>query len=254
MTVKTIAAAVAALAVLTATQAHAENGAWEGVAGASLATTSGNSSSTNLLLNLDLAMTTPQDKTSVNAYINEGKSKSNGVTSTTSGKAGLGGQYDYNISDSFFGFGKLSFERDRVIDLTLRTSIATGVGLHVIQEPETTFDVLGGVGYTDARYHVVQTIGGETDKRFNSVGLFLGEESTHKLSDTVFAKQRLEYYPGLTGVKAQLLKFNASLSVAMTKSTALTVGLVDTYNSKVAAGQKKNDLTLTTGVSMTLGQ
>jgi len=246
---------ISALVSLTATLAYAQDGEWTGVASASLATTSGNSSSTNLLLNLDMALTTAQDKTSVNAYINEGKSKdqATGVSSTTSGKAGLGGQYDYNISDSFFGFGKLGFEHDRVIDLTLRTTVGAGLGLHVIKDSETTFDVMGGLGYTDSRYHVVQTIGGETDKRFNSVGLFLAEESTHKLSDTMFAKQRLEYYPGLTGIKAQLLKFNASLSVAMTKDTALTVGLINTYNSKVAAGQKKNDLALTTGVSMTLG-
>jgi putative salt-induced outer membrane protein len=57
----------------------------------------------------------------------------------------------------------------------------------------------------------------------------------------------------LTGFKSQLIKFNASLNVAMTTTMALTVGVIDTYNSKVGAGMKKNDVSLFTGVSVKFG-
>ena len=89
---------------------------------------------------------------------------------------------------------------------------------------------------------------------FSSTGLELGEESSHQLNDAVSFKQHLDYFPGFTGVKNNMVKFNASLNVAMSKSLALTVGVIDTYNSQVPAGFAKNDLGIFTGLSMKLGQ
>jgi putative salt-induced outer membrane protein len=218
--------------------AQQTDGEWRGLAGASLAISSGNTDSKAALLNLDLARATTDDKTSVAAYLNEGQSKIKGQTTTTAGKWGVAGQYDHNITPVLFGFGKLGFDHDRPSDLSLRTLVAAGLGYHVIQTKTDSFDVFGGVN---------------TKKDFSSVGLLLGEESSHQMTDTVFAKQRIEYYPGLTGEKAQLIKATGALNVAMTKTMSLTVGVMDTFNSKVSAGQKKNDLSVFTGVSMKLG-
>ena len=248
-----MAVVAATLAGQSFAQAPVADGQWRGVAGASAAITSGNSSSQALLVNADMAKLTAQDKMAVYGFINEGKSKVNGTTSATSGKAGVGGQYDYNLSPTLFGFGKLGLDNDRLLKLSLRTAVGAGVGMHVIKTPTTTFDVIGGVGYVNQRYSTAQTIGGTTASNFGSTGLILGEESSHKLTDTVFFKQRLEYYPGLTGIKNDLIKFNAGLSVSMSKSMSLTVGLVDTYNSKVPTGRSKNDLSVLTGVSVALG-
>jgi putative salt-induced outer membrane protein len=233
--------------------AQQTDGEWRGLAGASLAISSGNTDSKAALLNLDLARATTDDKTSVAAYLNEGQSKIKGQTTTTAGKWGVAGQYDHNITPVLFGFGKLGFDHDRPSDLSLRTLVAAGLGYHVIQTKTDSFDVFGGVSYNRTGYRVEKTIGGNTKKDFSSVGLLLGEESSHQMTDTVFAKQRIEYYPGLTGEKAQLIKATGALNVAMTKTMSLTVGVMDTFNSKVSAGQKKNDLSVFTGVSMKLG-
>lgn len=227
---------------------------WRGLAGASLAVTSGNSSTQALLVNADIARATADDKVTIVGFINEGKSKKAGVSSTTAGKWGVAGQYDRNLTADVYGFGKLGVDHDRVIDLSLRSQVAAGLGYHLIRTPADTFDVFGGVAYTSSSYKTPQTIAGTTDTRFNSTGLLLGEESTHQLNDAVFFKQRLEYYPGMTGNQNQMVKFNAGLSVSMSRSLALTVGVVDTYNSKVAAGVKKNDLSVFTGVSYKIGQ
>lgn len=100
---------------------------------------------------------------------------------------------------------------------------------------------------------VLWTIGGETHTRFDRCALLLGEESSHQLSQTTTFKQRLEVYPGLSGDKPVIAKFNAGLGVAMSSTLSLTVGLIDTYNSKPPAGLKKNDVGLFTGVSVKLG-
>jgi putative salt-induced outer membrane protein len=90
-------------------------------------------------------------------------------------------------------------------------------------------------------------------RRFSRASLYLGEESSHQLSDTVSFKQRLELYPGLSGDKAKIMKFTAGLGVAMSGTMSLTVGLTDSYNSKPPAGSKKNDVAVFTGLNVKFG-
>ncbi len=233
--------------------ADSARGQWVGLAGASLAAASGNTSSMALVVNLDLSRLTDEHKTSLSASINEAKNKADGESSTTAGKWSVAGQYDHNFTPDWFAFGKLGFERDRVIDLSLRTLSSAGVGTHVLRNDVHSLDVFGGLAYSRERYEVDKTIGGDVGQRFSSTAVLLGQESSHKLTDTVFFKQRLEYYRGLSGQLENLIRFNASLNVAMTKTLSLSVSLIDTYNSRPADGQKKNDALLLTGVNVKLG-
>jgi putative salt-induced outer membrane protein len=246
-------AAVAGLMV-GSVMADPADGQWRGVAGAALNVASGNTSAQNLLLNVALNRLTTQDKISTVGYVNEGTSKVDGKDQTTAGKWGLNGQYDYNLTPQWFGFGKLGFEHDRLVDLSLRTLLGVGVGYHWIQTPKDTFDVYGGLSDVISRYGVEQTIGGDTKKQFSTMGLILGEASSHQLNDTVAFNQKLEYYPGLSGTKADFAKFNAGLSVAMSSTLSLNVGLTEAYNSKPAPGARKLDTAFFTGVSVKLGQ
>jgi putative salt-induced outer membrane protein len=229
------------------------DGQWRGTAGAALSTTSGNSSTTAFNLNADTSRATTADKISLSAYANYGKNKVAGVSTTTANKWGGFGQYDYNLSERLFGFGRLGLEGDGVIDLDLRAAVAAGLGYKVFNGKDTQFTVYGGLGYTKDKYGSTQLIDGKSDTSFSRTSLYLAEESVHQLSSTVAFKQRLDLYPGLTGDKAKLAKFTAGLSVAMSSTLNLTVGLVDNYNSKPAAGLKKNDLGIFTGVNVKFG-
>lgn len=227
---------------------------WRGQVGLSAAATSGNTDSTTLLLNLDLNLKRPDDKTSVVGHVNEGRTKNDdGDRETSAARWDLTGQYDHDLNPDWFGFTRLGFEHDRVTDLSLRTLVAAGLGYHVIKGPKHTLDVSAGVSYTDTRWKVDTTIDDETGRHFTSVGLLLAEESSHELTDTVTLKQRLEAYPGLTGAKSRLLRFNASLNVAMTKALSLSVGLVHNYDGNAAEGKEKNDTALFTGVNLKVG-
>jgi putative salt-induced outer membrane protein len=227
---------------------------WRGQIGASMAATSGNTDSTTLLLNMDLNLKRPDDKTTITGHVNEGRTRSgDGERQTSAARWDLSGQYDHDLNEDWFGFTRLAFERDRVTDLSLRTLVAAGLGYHVLKGPKHTFDVSAGLSYTDSRWNVDTTIDDETGRHFTSVGLLLAEESSHELTDTVTLKQRLEAYPGLTGAKSRLLRFNASLNVAMTKALSLSVGLVHNYDGNAAEGREKNDTALFTGVNLKVG-
>ena len=247
--------AIAALS-LGATAALAQDktdGLWRGAGGAALAATSGNTSSSSLLLNADAQKATTTDKVTLGGAINYARNRNSGVNQTTANKWGAFGQYDFKLSPALYVFGRLGLDSDQLVDLNLRSSLAGGLGYKLISTPTTTFELLGGAGYSSDRYDSIQTIGGKTGTRFSRASLYIGESSAHQLSSTVSFKQRLDVYPGLSGDKAVLAKFVAGLAVALNSTMNLNVGLVDTYNSKPAAGTKSNDLGLFTGVNVKFG-
>lgn len=229
------------------------DGQWRGNGGAALALNSGNTTSTNLQLNAAAAKATAEDKITLGSVINYAKSKVNGADVTTAEKWAATGQYDFNLSPRTYAFGKLGLEGDKLTALSLRTGVSGGLGFKVINTDATTFDLLGGVGYTTDKYSAPRTIGGKTDTRFARASLYLAETSTHKLSSTVSFTQRLDLYPGLSGDKAMAARFSAGLAVAMSSTLNLTVSLTDQYNSKPPSGVKKNDIGFFTGVNVKFG-
>ena len=256
MTSNSIKAVCAALGCLAAGGALAQaktDGLWRGNGGAALSLNSGNTTSSSLQLNADASKATAADKITLGGVINYAKSKLNGVDTTTADKWAGNGQYDFNLSPQAYAFGKLGLESDKLVDLSLRTSLSAGLGYKLVNTDQTTFDLLGGLGYSTDKYSTAQTIGNKTDTGFSRASVYLAEASTHKLSSTVAFKQRLDLYPGMSGDKAMLAKFNAGLAVAMSSTLNLTVSLTDQYDSKPPNAAKKNDVGFFTGVNVKFG-
>src|SRR5512134_796935 len=131
------------------------DGQWRGLGGASLSINSGNTDSRALLLNVNMARATETDKITLGGTVKYAKSEdAAGVSQTTANKWAANGQYDYNLTPRVFVFGKLGLEADRLIQLSLRTSLASGAGYHLVQTPDTTFDVFGGLAYITDKYRV----------------------------------------------------------------------------------------------------
>lgn len=231
-----------------------KDGYWRGYAGAALAATDGNTETSSAVVNADLARATEGDKIAFGATINHARGTDEaGARVTTADKASLFGQYDRDFAPRWFGFGRLAFDRDALIDLSLRSAVTGGVGFRVIDTPEHTFTLQGGLGYTTERYSSLQTIADETDTRFERPSAFLAEESAHKLTQTTSLKQRLEATPALDGSGAVLWRFNANLDVAINSSLSLSVGVIDTYNTEPPEGTVKNDVSLFTGINVKFG-
>lgn len=231
-----------------------KDGFWRGIVGAAVSATSGNTRTSSALLNTDLVRATDHDKIAFGANVNYARGTDEaGVRTTTADKSSAFGQYDRDFAPRWFGFGRLAFDRDALIDLSSRTAATVGVGHRLIDTDQNTFTLLGGVGYTTERYRLVQTIAGETDTRFRRPVAFLAEESAHKLTATAALKQRLEAAPALDGSGSVLWKFNANLDVAINSSLSLSVGVIDTYNTEPPEGTKGNDVSVFTGINVKFG-
>lgn len=237
-------------------EAVAEQGhelAWVGRMTASLSATSGNSRSRAAQVDVDVSRRKDGGKTTLTALVSESQSGAKNDRETTAGKWGGTAQHDRDIDPEYFAFARMGLEHDRVIELKVRTQAALGLGRHLINEPDRTLDVFAGLGRTVSRYREEKTIGGETDSRFASNSLLIGNEYTAQFTPTVSFKQRLESYLSIDGDRNHLFKLSAALNVDMTRTLALTIALTDTYTSRVAADQKRNDMALTTGLSVKIG-
>lgn len=253
-TTSKITLALATLMLAAGAQAQDKpDGQWRGNAGAAAAVTSGNSSSETLAFTGDLVRATAGDKITLLGNVNYGRAKVDGVKKTNTDKWAGSGQYDLNFTPSLYGFGKAGLESDRIAKLSLRTTLAGGVGYKLIDTPTMAFSLFGGAGWSTDKYSETETIGDKTDTRFSRFSLLVGEEYSQQLATNTTFKQRLEVYPGLSGDKAVLARFNAGLAVAMTSAMSLNVGLTDNYNSKPPLGQKKNDLGVFTGINVKIG-
>lgn len=234
------------------------DGEWRGNGSAALSYSSGNTRSSSLAFAADAASQTTYDKLSLYAQAlgSRAESTSNGITSTntTANQWRAGTRYDRNITDVSFGFGGLDLSHDQIKLLSLRSVVSGGLGYHAIKTAEMQWDIFGGLSYRIDQYsNPGVTIDNQLKTRFNATALLLGEESTHKLSESTSFKQRLTVSPSVSSPKGNLATFDASLMVAMSKTLSLKVSVQDTYNSQSQAPVKKNDLLFLTGINVKFG-
>ncbi len=211
---------------------------WHGNIAVGGAFASGNTNSKVLTGSADATRTTATDKISLSGNVNYGRNKVDGVETTTADQVRGGGRYDYNLSESMFVFGGADGETNKAAGLDSRLNLDTGLGYKVIHDATTTFDVFGGLGWSHAKF-----TNGTTGKGATAL---LGEESTHKLSDTTTFKQRVEFHPGTHDI-GNLATLDAGLATAISGGWTLNTGLTVHYASKVPAGLKSTDSLLTVG-------
>ena len=211
---------------------------WHGniAVGGALAT--GNTSSKVLTGSAEATRTTAIDKVNLFGNVNYGRNKVNGVETTTADQVRGGGRYDYNLSEAVFVFAGSDGETNKAAGLDSRVNLGTGLGYKLIHDSTTTLDVFGGLGWSHAKF-----IDGTTGKGATAL---LGEESTHKLSDTTTFKQRAEFHPGAHDI-GNVATLDAGLATAISGGWTLNTGLTVHYASKVPAGLKSTDSLLTVG-------
>jgi putative salt-induced outer membrane protein len=221
------------------------DGKWRGVFGAGLSYATGNTDASNLSVNADALRATEDDKWTLHAEAL--RARSDGLTSGNRARAT--GRYDWNLSPRLFSFGNLELERDTVAELGRRVAVAGGLGYKLVDTPEHSVNVFGGLGYTEDRYLAPRDIEGVLRESVSGPTALLGEESNHKLTDSTSARQRLSVTPDLERSGSYRAQWDAGLAVAMSRSINLTVSLSVRYDSDPGIGLKATDTLLTTGVS-----
>ncbi|MBU0688589.1 MAG: DUF481 domain-containing protein [Gammaproteobacteria bacterium] len=222
--------------------AHADdNGpSWQGNADLSFSRSAGNTNGTTYSISVDEARTTDANKLS--AYASALYGKSQGVV--TADKTRLGSRYDHNLSAKLFGFGQLEFEQDRMANLDLRSSVAAGLGYHVLKQESVTFDVLGGLSHSRSDMMTGNTV--------SASELILAEESTHTLTQNTRLKQKLSYYPSIQTSGKFRTVFDSGLVISLNSTMGLSISLQNKYNSDIGAGVKHSDTVLLTGLNIKL--
>jgi len=242
------AAATLALACSTAfAQATVkEDGRWRAALGAALSSSGGNTNASSITLNGDAVRARPHDTWRI--FGNLLYAKNEGTTSGNQFR--LGTRYDWNFTPVWFTFAGANLERDPIAELSRRTSVSTGLGYRVLNLPDKTFNVFGGVELTADRYTAPRMVDGAMRERFRYGSFLFGEESTHSFSESLSANQRFAVFPNMRDRGEFRAEFDASLQVAMTRSMSLNVGFVVRHNSDPGVGLKETDTLLTTGISV----
>lgn len=222
------------------------DGLWRAWLNTGFTHTTGNTRASTLTLKTDIVRATEIDKWTL--YGEALRARSDGQISGN--RARLGGRYDWYLSPRLFSFGSLDFERDTVAELDRRVAVGVGLGYRLVDRDELRFSVLGGLSHAADRFAAPRLVENELRSSFERPTALLGEESSHKLTATTSASQRLIVNTDLDGRGAARAQWDANMAVAMTQTISLTIGLNVRYDSAPPPGLKHTDTLFTTGIAM----
>ena len=218
---------------------------WAGGGSVGFALARGNSETTNLALGFNADRKTLKDEISLNATSLYSTSTAAGVTTTNANALGGSIRYDHNLTPRLFAFGLFAGMYDHAQLLNERISPGGGLGVHVIASKITSLDLLGGIGYTYENY--------EDGVTNNIVNAIIGEELTHKFTESTSLNQRFYFFPYLNQNGNYRGTFDLGIASKFYRALTWNVNFGDIYNSQPVAGKKNNDLLLTTGLGITFG-
>jgi len=220
---------------------------WTGGADFGVAYTSGNSETTNLALGLGLTRTTLRDKTSAYAAAIYNRDKTGGETRTIANTIRGGLRYERNINKKWFGYGFGDLEHNGLQDLKLRLVLGGGLGYHLIRTERTEVDLLGGMAFNREFFD-----GPDNDR--SSAEAQLGQTLVHRLNSRIGLKEQLFIFPNLSRGGEYRINFDTSLVADVTKRIGWHLTVSDRYLSDPPGGFKQNDLLVTTGLKLKLGE
>jgi hypothetical protein len=231
---------------------------WAGGLNLGFAVTRGNSATKNLDIAFNAARTGFHDKLIL--YANSIYATNDLPTAsphTTANSAGGGARYDHDFSPRMFGFGSGDFLSNSLQDLTLRSTLGGGMGVHAIKNAVTTLDLLAGLNYTHEKYSDVPILpvppatSGTFYSYSNSLaGLTLGDAFTHKVGKGTVITQSFFIYPDLSDTSQYRGTFNLSAVTKLSKWLGWQSSFGDIYVSNPPSTTKKNDLQITTGLNV----
>ena len=219
---------------------------WNGDANLGIALTKGNSDTTSIALGMAISRTTTHDKTSLYAAAIYSSDSTNGDSRTTANTIRSGLRYERNINRKWFGYGFTDFERNALQDLNLRWVLGGGIGYRLIRSERTQLDLLGGLAWNREYFS-----GFDNDR--SSAEAQIGQTLDYRLGARTTFKEQLYFFPNLSNGGEYRVNFDASLQTDITRRIGWRLGLSDRYLSNPLPGLEKNDLILTTGVSMKIG-
>lgn len=214
------------------------DGLWHGEFTLGGAVASGSNSTQSLNTRAEAARRTELDRFDLRLLANYGSSRVDGQRTRTDDLLRTGGRYERNFSERWYGFAGAEGETQRSAGLRGRIELSSGAGWYLLREDSEQFKLFAGAGWSESRF---------TDgSRRNGLGLLLGEESSHQLSESAQFKQRLEILPSDDELGLRV-RFDSSLSTAIARGWTFNAGLSLRYTERVPLGESKQERLLTFG-------
>ncbi len=223
-------------------QPPAPNGKWESSAAAGITLTRGNSDTELASLTLLSGRKWDQNELSLDLDGAYGKSKVNGINSTTAETLHGFVQYNRLFTERFYGYARVEGLHDGVADIRYRVSLSPGAGYYLIKNTNTDLCAEVGPGYLFQRL-------GDEDQSYATVRV--GEKFHQKLSDRARLWQTVEWLPQVDNFNNYIINFEIGVEadLSSSKKFSLRTYFDDTYNNVPAPGRLKNDAKLVAAIA-----
>ncbi len=231
---------------------------WKGSATVGFALARGNSDTTDLNSGLALNRKTLTDQIKLyesSVYATSGATPTTPTSGVTANAILGGGRYDRNITDKMFGFASADFTHDQLQELTLQSIYTGGLGWHAIARPSTTLDIFAGINYTREMYSATASSVVTSSLNRNLPGITAGEDFTHKFGASSTFTEDFTFYPDLSDISQYRFSLDAGWVTKFNKWLGWQISLADRYvTNPPILGARSNDLILSTGLNLSLGQ
>ncbi len=224
---------------------------WKGSVNFGFALARGNSNTTNLNIGFlaDRKTQTDETKAYLNSVYANNTAPGGGVTANAifSGLA-----YKHDLNKEIFGFASADYTHNALQFLNLQQIYSGGLGLHAVNNPNTTLDVFAGINYTRQSYSAGATaLGISPGVTRNILGLTAGETFMHKFSSITTFNEDFTFFPELSTPGQYLFAFDAAATTKISKWLGWQITIADRYVSNPPIlGTKTNDIIFATGVTV----
>ncbi len=237
--------------VATATLAQATvkpDGRWRHLFTAGVNLNGGNTRSSAANLSTDSVLATDSSKWSATGQFLYTASEGQ----TTGDRVAVSTQYngDFEPWRNTFAFVQAAGVRDRPANTQDRLTLTTGLGAHLMREPDQFWDIWAGLAVAQERFLQPTLLDGVLRRRTSDSGLVLAQEANLNLRPGVTLRQKLVLLPSLRESGLMLTEFDALLTVTLSERLNLSTGLTLRHNTHPAPGVRRTDSALVTGLSL----
>ncbi|HEY3760676.1 MAG TPA: DUF481 domain-containing protein [Verrucomicrobiae bacterium] len=215
---------------------------WQSAVSAGLTMTRGNSDTTLATLTAVTDRKTEANEWNLGANATYGKSKVNGVSSTTAQNFDGFIQYNQLFTDRFYGYARVEGLHDDVANIHYSVALSPGAGYYFIKNTNTDLSAEAGPGY------VFERLDGETR---DYATLRVAEKFHQQLTDRARLWETAEWLPDVSNFKNYNINAEIGIEADITKDKSMTLQcyLDDTYYNEPAPGRLKNDSKLVMAIA-----
>jgi putative salt-induced outer membrane protein YdiY len=224
--------------------------AWGGDADAGLSLTRGNADTMSVDLSSHVTRQTDRDRLALyvaSLFANTNTTTGQAVTTARSLRGG--GRYDHDLFGPAFAFGFADLESDKFQLLNIREVIGTGLGWHVVKTDSAQLNLFGGLSYNREDFSIRPRTASLIRSEIEAV---LGEDAFAPVGDGGSFTEQVTVYLSRSGERR--VAADASLTLPIKGALNARISLSERYLSNPPPGVKKNDILLTSGLSLTFGR